>query len=293
MRAAACGESDHETGMFKAWEEVIVNIGKSRIILGTLAERRLLHEGTRGMVRCLGAFCLMSYVVLSLANAQTKEYVYLGKRVLGFEGLDPAVSRAPSLAYRDSQGYYRVVLQTSSLLSGPSSAAMVSNPAIAQNAQGDSFVAGRDQYGALALFTMQAGGLTWGTSVALGGLFQGDPAVAFSTGAVYVAARDTYAGSYWLYTVSPVSGDVAVVGLGGIFASDPTLTACPNGDVYLIGRDTYNSLWANRVSPGLGPQGWTYGAGITQGRPSAACGTDNTVYIATRDTSGGTSWGVN
>jgi hypothetical protein len=206
-----------------------------------------------------------------------------------FEG--PAAAAIPDAAFRDTYGGIQLTTYASSTLSD-SGGSFASDPSVAQDLTGNTFVTARDDYNSIWANVYNPNTPAWSGWQFGGGIIQGVPSIAVDTsGTGWIASRDTY-DSYWLVSYTAGSGFGAWVPLEGIFSTDPVVTACGDGSIYLIGKDNWSSLWSGHYIPGTGSgtgfQGWWFGGGIITGKPSATCGGDNAVYVVAED-----SWNSN
>ena len=183
--------------------------------------------------------------------------------------------------FRDTAGAIQLNNHDStSLISG--GGVFGSDPASAEDSQGNTFVAARDTFGSLWASVFNASTQTWSAWHFAGGLIQGTPAVAVANGTAYIAVRDQW-NSYWILSYSAAGTFGTWTPLQGIFSTDPVIAAVPDGSLYLIGKDTWNSLWSGQFIPASGFQGWQFGGGIVQGKPSVTGGGDGYAYVAIRD----------
>jgi uncharacterized protein (TIGR03437 family) len=202
--------------------------------------------------------------------------------VIGYTLTGLAPLTTPTAVFRDASGVIQLSSYPASTLFS-SGSSFASDPSAAQSANGDTFVAARDNFNSIWANVFNSSTLTWSGWRFGAGLSQGVPAIAVDTsGTAWIASRDSF-NSYWLLNFTPAKGFSSWTPLLGIFSTDPVLTACGDGSIYLIGKDTFNSLWSGHYIPGTGFQGWQYGGGIVKGKPSATCGLDNAVYIAAQD----------
>lgn len=159
-----------------------------------------------------------------------------------------------------------------------------SDPAVAEDANGNVFTAVLDANGAAWVKIFYASSHTWSPHwIPLGGHFQGTPALAVATdGTAYVAARDTW-NLYWMISYSTVGGPGAWIPVWGSLSTDPAVAAAPDGSIYVVGVDFYGLLWSRQYIPGQGLQAWTCGGSQVHGKPAVTVGADNVVYVAFRD----------
>lgn len=159
-----------------------------------------------------------------------------------------------------------------------------SDPAAAQNATGDTYVAARDGSGSI-WFGRFTTNLAWQPWINAAGIFQGVPAIAVNNaGTALIVARDR-SNAYWAAHYIPGSGLTGWKALNGIFGSDPGVAAVGQA-FYITGRDQYNTVWLGSYDPTLLPTpftGWRSIGGVIQGKPAIAAGPNGPV-IAVRDT---------
>ncbi len=201
----------------------------------------------------------------------------------------PLISAAGVL--RDTAGGIRLSRYPSASLSN-SGGVFASDPAVAQDLSGNTFVAARDSSNAIWTNVFNPGTSTWAGWQLGGGATAGVPAIAVApNGTAWIAARDAF-GSYWLVSYTAGVGYGAWVPLGGFFNTDPVITACGDGSVYvagLSGVSNFAAVYTGRYLPGSGFQNWAFDGGGVAGKISTACGKDNAVYLVARDSSN-SSW---
>jgi hypothetical protein len=189
----------------------------------------------------------------------------------------------PSAVFRDSFGGIRL---TSYPSSAPQSSGGVfaSNPGLAQNAGGDSFVVARDNFNGLWLNSFQS--QTWTGWFFAGGTVQGEPAIAAIGASAYFMARDNY-NAYWIRRYTPGAGFGNWINLGGVFATDPVIAASGTCcDYYIAGRDNSGAIWIGTFNGNTDTfSGFVNGGAVAVGKPSLTKGADGAAYVAIRDTS--------
>ena len=176
------------------------------------------------------------------------------------------------------------------------------DPAAAQNAAGDTFVATRDPQNGLWINVYLSAGQRWKGWVSAGASSPGAPGIAAAPdGAAWVAIRDS-AGGVWLRSYRTDTGFGAWINLGGAFSSDPVVTVATDGSIYAVGAGlapNQGQISSGRYVPGSGFGGWVVGTTTATGRPAVAAGSDGAVYVAIRYADGtcgmsrlsGNAWG--
>jgi hypothetical protein len=196
-------------------------------------------------------------------------------------------SNTPSAVFRDTFGGIQLLTILSTTPQN-SHGVFASDPAVAHDLAGNTFVAARDNFNALYVNVFTAQTQTWAGWVFAGGAVQGVPSIAVTpTGTAYFVARDAY-NSYWINSYTPGTGFGGYQNLGGIFSTDPVIavgSSCPGGvcTLYLVGKDNYNAIWTGLyLSPG-GFAGWQFQGAVVGGKPSVTVGVDGAAYIAVQD----------
>jgi hypothetical protein len=191
-------------------------------------------------------------------------------------------SNSPAAALRDTNGSIRLsAYATSGLFRA--GGAFASDPSAAQDASGNTFVLGRDNFGGLWLNVFNAGSQSWTGWNQAGGVFQGVPSITVSSGeTAYITGRDTTNG-YWVNSYTVGTGFSGWLHLGGVFSTDPVMASVSDGSFYIVGKDNGNAIWSGRYIPGTGFQGWFQAGGVVKGKPSVTGGSDGAAYIAVRD----------
>jgi hypothetical protein len=188
---------------------------------------------------------------------------------------------SPTGAFRDTGGSIELTSELSKSLSS-SGGAFASNPAAAQNANGDTFVVARDAFNALWVNVHDARTQLWDGWALAGGAVQGTPAVAAIGNVAYIAARDA-SNAYWTITYTRHSGFGAWTARGGNFATDPVLAAGA-ATVYFVGKDNSNSIWTATLT-GSTFTAWQFDGAAVSGKPAMTVSADGAAYIAIRDPS--------
>jgi len=175
---------------------------------------------------------------------------------------------------------------------------LVSELGASQNAQGDTFVVGRNSSNQVWMNCFRNDTQTWRGWVLAGGVTAGNPAIAASeAGEAFVVARNA-SFEYWLNYYRPSTGFQGWIFLGRGFTTDPVV-ACANGKAYVAGIAASGAVWLGRYTPGSGFEGWVSGGGASSGKPALTVGSDGGIYVAVKGTDGalwlarvtGTSWG--
>ncbi|MCC6590126.1 MAG: choice-of-anchor D domain-containing protein [Bryobacterales bacterium] len=157
-----------------------------------------------------------------------------------------------------------------------------SEPASAQDQQGNTYLIAYDRWGGTYGTIFDAGTNTQGNWYYGGGVFIGSPALTVATnGIAYAVGRDQWNG-YWIATFTR-AGFSPWQYIGGIFITDPSVSASPDGCIYIVGKDRWNGLYTGYLEPGVGWHDWSYVGAIVKGKPSITVGTDTVAYITMRD----------
>lgn len=161
---------------------------------------------------------------------------------------------------------------------------IVSEPAAAQNSQGDTYAAGRNNINDIWMNIFQISSLTWKGWIKAGGPATGNPALVVADGGdAFVVVRDT-SNRFRLNQYVPSSGFQGWVTVGGNFASDPAAAVAANGTVYIVGRTPAGGVHSGRYVPGIGFQGWESGGGVAAGKPAIVIGSDDAAYVSVKGT---------
>jgi hypothetical protein len=194
---------------------------------------------------------------------------------------------APTAAFRDVNGAIELL---SSLSTTPKNSGGVfsSDPGVAQDRFGNTFVVARDNFNALWVNTFSSQSETWGSWAFAGGAVQGVPSIAtIGSGTSYFVARDNY-NAYWINSYTPGSGFGSWTNLGGVFSTDPVIavnSSCTSVcSLYLVGKDNFNAIWTGIYTVPGGFGGWQFQGAVVGGKPSVTVGVDGAAYIGVRDT---------
>jgi hypothetical protein len=204
---------------------------------------------------------------------------------LGYNPPSGASTTKATFAFRDSMNAIRMgTFPATNLMSAGGTFA--ADPAAAQDASGNTFVVGRDNFGGLWLNVFNAGSQSWTGWNQAGGVFQGAPSITVSGETACFAGRGN-ANEYWTNCYSAGTGFSGWINLGGVFSTDPVVASVSDGSFYIVGKDNSNAIWTGRYILGTGFQGWFQAGGVVKGKPSVTGGNDGAAYIAVRDTSDG------
>ncbi len=197
-------------------------------------------------------------------------------------------SISPTAVFRDIYGGIQLLTILSTTPQN-SHGVFASDPAVARDQAGNTFVVARDTFNALYVNVFSSQTQTWAGWAFAGGAIQGVPSVAVTpTGTAYFVARDAY-NSYWINSYTPGTGFGGYVNLGGIFSTDPVIavgSSCPAGvcTLYIVGKDNFNAIWTGLyLTPG-GFAGFQFQGAVVAGKPSVTVGVDGAAYIAVQDT---------
>src|SRR5262249_7203573 len=159
-----------------------------------------------------------------------------------------------------------------------------SDPAAAQNVNGDTFVVARDASNAMWINIYDGRTRTWDGWTFAGATIQGVPAVAAIGNTAYIVVRDAFT-AYWTNSFTRGAGVSGLVNRGGAFATDPAIANSPLApSLYVVGKDNFNAIWtANWLLPNFGA--WQLQGAVVSGKPSVTGGSDGAAYIAIRDPS--------
>ena len=197
------------------------------------------------------------------------------------------ISQSPTATFRDNFGQLRIMKFGNSSTIPLGGSFQSDAPSSQVPGRGDVWTAVRAGGGALYLnrYTT-AGESTW---YGLGGVTQGNPAVAAAAdGSAWAVGRDLYKG-LWVQKCSPSSGPESGTFIAGISESDPAVVLGPDGVLTAVTRDSSRGLWLARFDTNTKTLlGWRFLGGVIAGNPAAALGSDNAVYIAVRDANSGT-----
>jgi hypothetical protein len=191
-------------------------------------------------------------------------------------------SNAPVGVFRDATGAIELTSELTSSLSN-SGGDFAGDPAVAQNANGDTFVVARDSSNALWVNVYDARTRLWDGWASAGGAVQGIPAVAAIGNTAFIVARDP-SNAYWSGLFTRGVGFGGWVNRGGAFATDPAIGASPLGILYVVGKDNFNAIWvATSLFPTFGA--WQLEGAVASGKPSVTENEDGVGFIAIRDPS--------
>ncbi|MFN7922246.1 MAG: SBBP repeat-containing protein [Bryobacteraceae bacterium] len=170
------------------------------------------------------------------------------------------------------------------------------DPAVAQNAAGDTFVAAPSNDGErIAVNVFDSRTRSWDTPVmappARGVEFTGSPSVAVCGTRALVVARDRR-GAAWSIVYTRGTGFAGWFSLGGSFRDTPSAAARQSGEVcaaYLAATDSGSRIWTGGYFPISSPfdawSGWTLRGDRVLGKPAVTVGQDLAAYIVSRNTS--------
>jgi hypothetical protein len=194
---------------------------------------------------------------------------------------------APGGVFRDSSGAIELTSELSTSLSG-TGGDFASDPAAAQNANGDTFVVARDSSNVVWVNVYDSRTGLWDGWTSAGGTVQGMPAIAVIGDVATIAARDG-SNAYWTITYTRGSGFGVWLPRGGNFATDPSI-AGSGTTVYFTGKDASNSIWTATLTSGTF-SAWQFDGASAAGKPGITVGVDGAAYIVIRDPSTATWMG--
>jgi hypothetical protein len=193
---------------------------------------------------------------------------------------------APTAVFRDSNGAIQLTSPLWPNVSFSAGGVFASDPAVAYDsyAPGETYVAARDQYGAIWWNIFHLRSRTWDGWKFAGGLVQGDPSITVKYPRLWIAARDNF-NAAWVATYDLGLGTFSGwTNIGGVFATDPLIAAGSFGPTfYVVAKDEYGAIWS--YLPSSTPIWSLLGGAVASGKPSVVYMLDGTAYIAIRDTS--------
>src|SRR5262249_15750597 len=146
-------------------------------------------------------------------------------------------------AFRDSSGAVELTSELSTLVAN-SGGVFASDPAAAQNANGDTFVVARDSSNAVWINVYDARTRTWDGWTSAGATVKGVAGVGGVGNTGYFTARDP-SNAYWWNSYTRGSGFSGWSNLGGAFATDPLIgiSSLVTPYFYVVGKDNFNAVW--------------------------------------------------